>query len=1240
MRSGFGIRAGSDTGEGVVHDGKAFFADVERDTDLLIMPAPTGVAFGLVLRSEDSPERVALTFTLPEGLRLRLPTSRPGAAELVDGDDVIAVVAPPAAWDAEGEPIEASYAVVGDVLELRVRHREADLAYPVAVDPLIDHFQIDDNEQRVYPQWPESEEFEGWTSSSNALDKFTTETSGIDGNGLYIHTKLSGASGGIYDNGDYAQWAYTAPGQSYIERADFGYVDHSPPGIWDPPGPGGPDPNAFSCIHEGIWAPSRNAWDNGRWTQRGSTATGTSPWLGNQGAGVANGCVSFSGDYKRHFPDSATNNPDGMPTIGNRAIFKFRMSGDGVRTTRGTAHMHGALIYLNDKQNPTITSPVPPSGWTDDDGGIWATAVDAGLGVHHFDLSGETHAHGCTGDHTARCPTTWSKAFAFPEGRTTKRLTAYDALGKPSQPQDWDVRIDRTAPSVTVTGSLRAAENQRLSEPSYQLQIDARDGTDEDPRSGVKSIEVQIDGARKDYVENSCDSSGCPQTLNRSFTYQTDAYGPGPHRVTVLVNDHLNHTFRTEWSVDTDTASETDECTNSEPPHCDVDPSEADRAPLERVSMSQNNGSADVDLYVWNAQGDPASPDSPTAIPDATLDGGHQAGSTERFVDDYRDRELLVGVCYQSGSGQADVSLTLRSPDGSEASFARTVEEPGDRAVIETSRPGFEVTADRASWLDCPEPDGQNTRAATEDPMLAVPVDVCALPLQPDYCYYDQRLADWQRSLESAVDAARPGALTASAPAPPTRYRAPATCAQNAAGIKACFDAADAWQKDLEAWLVANGVGSDLARDLPPMPVFDEAADPLAEDLTTASAGIYDITRAGLEGSNARARWTISFDGPVSEAYLQALAAQTGATEAFDVRGTYVGNTVLTAGFSAPLAGSPGELVQNFYGTEIESLDTILRGLNHALTRDETAADRVETQRIIFDNQNFQAALQNRLPAVTSIVMNLNDAALLTALHAQGSPIQAITSPMADHGARINQELAPIPPAAARLNWRAAAARMADSTPLPTLGAPMSRASQIPRSEFMPRTWHAFTSLKKRTHYPYVKEVFLDFQWEEAGTLDYYQGDDHHDRGFEAEGYPVRRLWSTNWSGSEPRRGCLWTDRRNCEGNWNSNMPDPYRDDLANDGRIKVFAIGSADGKSLEYGTRYYAYYLTNHGETAKGATLVDGQATRRGKVFRGERGYCNTHRRRDAACFFANETARVGWYPINHGSYDFPPYN
>jgi len=97
------------------------------------------------------PEQAVLGLDLPAGASLRLVAvdgaregSIPGSVEVVRDGKVISIVQPPAGWDAEGEPLEGvRYEPQGDRLVVRYPHRSADLMYPLAVDPQIDRFRVD-----------------------------------------------------------------------------------------------------------------------------------------------------------------------------------------------------------------------------------------------------------------------------------------------------------------------------------------------------------------------------------------------------------------------------------------------------------------------------------------------------------------------------------------------------------------------------------------------------------------------------------------------------------------------------------------------------------------------------------------------------------------------------------------------------------------------------------------------------------------------------------------------------------------------------------------------------------------------------------------------------------------------------------------------------------------------------------------------------------------------------------------
>ena len=116
-----------------------FYPDaLAGDTDFALVPKPEGVEAFWQLRSEDSPEQLALEFTLPAGARLELIATPPGAARIVAADgSLLANVLAPAAVDADGTAVPVEASVEGGILTLGVAHRDQDLAYPILVDPTV-----------------------------------------------------------------------------------------------------------------------------------------------------------------------------------------------------------------------------------------------------------------------------------------------------------------------------------------------------------------------------------------------------------------------------------------------------------------------------------------------------------------------------------------------------------------------------------------------------------------------------------------------------------------------------------------------------------------------------------------------------------------------------------------------------------------------------------------------------------------------------------------------------------------------------------------------------------------------------------------------------------------------------------------------------------------------------------------------------------------------------------------------
>jgi RHS repeat-associated protein len=559
---------------------QAFYANVERDTDMLAAPLPNGTEVFFQLRSEASPERAALDFELPEGAELRLVDGGKGGAEVVEeapgplaqleeGDQAeperIAFIPPAMAADAEGVPFDVSYAVEGASLVVRFPHRGKDLLYPLMVDPVVELYKISDPNTGATTGL--TDPFTDWIYSTNAPAGYmNSNKDGADGNGLYVWTY----GGAVYSSGYWGQWAwqFSVPNESrsgvYIGRGDFAYVNHTLAGGDTATG------TLQDCVREGVYAPTLGRWEYGTWSNSDGSSAST-PWVGNQNvagttyAANKNACAQQYKNYKAH-------NLSG--TVGSQMVFGMMMVGTGTRTTGASAYMHGATMWLYDTNNPTVSTPTHrhwidgqetvglPSGWVDTaDFTAYATVTDVGLGAKWLNLyvngvAIDQGVHGCYGTRHWRCPREFVPGMPLEystddlnEGVNNVKLIGFDANQRASTAREWTVKVDTSAPGVSTSGrftEFTGIGQRRLHDGAYPLHVEAYD-----TGSGAKSIDIRVDGRSVidgDDLDKPCPNGGC--TITRDWTFRPEHYPVGKHTVKVVGSDQLGHTTTHTFSLE------------------------------------------------------------------------------------------------------------------------------------------------------------------------------------------------------------------------------------------------------------------------------------------------------------------------------------------------------------------------------------------------------------------------------------------------------------------------------------------------------------------------------------------------------------------------------------------------------------------------------------------------------------------------------------------------------------------
>jgi Ca2+-binding RTX toxin-like protein len=460
-----------------------FYPETATDTDTLVAPRASGVEVFEQLRSPQSPEEFRFDLSLPEGAKLRSSPQGGGAQIVSEAGHVMAEVTPPTAADAQGVTVPVTMSVEGDALVLDVPHSGSEIAYPILVDP-------------------------------NYVNNTTNFSEWLLGPGNYGGYYLQGSPSGLdafswaneyYPDWTSANWVYTAVNQTaYIAAATFSPIYFLANGC------NNENPHGYVGIFNTATQSFEGHFGN-YWGGNISNATWQSGWVGGYNTRQA---MIGIGTY-------------GAVWIGcNHELF-----------------VGGYSIQESDPYAPSIgpISGIPTAGtWFDPSaaGGASIGVSDNGLGVQEITLSdgGSTSVRslGCNGASGSRCPTstTWSVAPPYVEGEKTLTISTHDPVANYSS---WTraTKVDGTAPTTTVTNTLTTT--------TLNAEVEAVDGVSGNPRSGVKEVKVYVDKVLKETRTNTCATSGCPFTLNFTYSQALKGLAAGTHTVEAIAFDQLNH---------------------------------------------------------------------------------------------------------------------------------------------------------------------------------------------------------------------------------------------------------------------------------------------------------------------------------------------------------------------------------------------------------------------------------------------------------------------------------------------------------------------------------------------------------------------------------------------------------------------------------------------------------------------------------------------------------------------------
>ena len=94
---------------------------------------------------------------------------------------------------------------------------------------------------------------------------------------------------------------------------------------------------------------------------------------------------------------------------------------------------------------------------------------------------------------------------------------------------------DRTPPELTLSGTMTEQGTLGTKWPSYELKVEASDGSAKDPQSGVAKTAIELDGKIVNEAAPGCKTENC--SITREWTLESSKYSIGSHTVEVSATD-------------------------------------------------------------------------------------------------------------------------------------------------------------------------------------------------------------------------------------------------------------------------------------------------------------------------------------------------------------------------------------------------------------------------------------------------------------------------------------------------------------------------------------------------------------------------------------------------------------------------------------------------------------------------------------------------------------------------------
>ncbi len=503
--------------EGRLDGDSVFFGETGLDSGMIVKPTLGGFEEDTLLFSERSATMLSFRVGLPEGASL-VQGEASGGVRVVKEGVTLAVIPRPSAEDSEGTVIPVMMSVAGDMLTLSVDSGSVKPVYPVDVDP------------------------EVWDSASPALEEGVPEPPSNfhfihEGSQFTASEEGKGTSwrwrehiSGSHKNGEWGALVYTTQGDSYIRET----------GVY------------------GSWSEKAVHLENLLEIVPPPKKEGEKP----------------EAETKRVLPEESSPH-DGYsvsveesrrPASGNSAQYLTESNGEG---SAGENTLESADVRLEQETLPeghfNTTSPTvdgqpnvlygtsnwlgPKSGAAElilEDKGIgvsfWSAADNESVSLGGQELYSEDLCQG-----GIQCPEKLTEYLTYKSGlsngESTLRLYGSNAFGSTNSEAEGlrthKLKVDYSPPTgITISG---LGSGNEIGEKGYGLKAQATDSL-----SGIKSIEVSVDGRELGVSQGAC-SGSC--TGKGEWSINGGEFGVGANVLEVTATDNAGNVAAEKYTL-------------------------------------------------------------------------------------------------------------------------------------------------------------------------------------------------------------------------------------------------------------------------------------------------------------------------------------------------------------------------------------------------------------------------------------------------------------------------------------------------------------------------------------------------------------------------------------------------------------------------------------------------------------------------------------------------------------------